>query len=186
MRTLILNGSPHRQGDTAYLTAALAERLPGEVREVWAYAVQAGPCVDCRSCWQQPGCALVDGMQEIYRWVEESDCIVIASPLYFSELTGPLLTLCSRLQCLYANRRFLGMPRGPKKRGGVVLAGGGDGGPAKARDTAACLLRLMNAEPLGCAETLHTDDVPAREDGAALAQVARLAVALAGQGESGA
>lgn len=80
MKTLILNGSPHKKGDTAALTGALQGLLPGEVREVFSYFAQAGPCVDCRRCWKTEGCALHDGMDEIYAFLRQADNVVIASP----------------------------------------------------------------------------------------------------------
>lgn len=83
MKTLILNGSPHKNGDTAALTGALQGLLPGEVREVFSYFAQAGPCVDCRRCWKTEGCALHDGMDEIYAFLRQADNVVIASPPVF-------------------------------------------------------------------------------------------------------
>ena len=90
MKTLIFQGSPHEHGDTAYLTGLLAQRLSGEVRTVHAYRCAIRPCVDCRACWKTPGCRINDGMQAVYAQIRESDHIVIASPLYFSELSSVL------------------------------------------------------------------------------------------------
>ena len=43
MRTLILNGSPRPQGDTAHLIQALRRELPGEVEQVDAYRTSVAP-----------------------------------------------------------------------------------------------------------------------------------------------
>ena len=179
MKTLILNGSPHKKGDTAALTGALQGLLPGEVREVFSYFAQAGPCVDCRRCWKTEGCALHDGMDEIYAFLRQADNVVIASPLYFSQLTGSLLALGSRLQCLYAAKRFLGKPGLSGKRGGIVLVGGGDGSPDPALATAHTLLKFMGATEHRQALSHGTDRLPAGEDRDALAQVGEMARWLA-------
>lgn len=182
MKTLVLNGSPHPNGDTAALLKRLEERLNGEVVCVDAYRSGISPCVDCRRCWKMPGCAIEDGMQTVYRHIEESDAIVIASPLYFSELTPPLLGVCSRLQTLYCAWAFRGEARPAiTRRGGIVLVGGGDGSPKQAENTAEGILRHMGARCVGMAKSLGTNHVPAAQDSEALRQIDALARALNGK-----
>ena len=170
MHTLIFDGSPHKNGDTAALIQAFREKLQGESTVIRAYGAQVSPCVDCRACWKKPGCAIRDGMQEIYRLIEACDAIVIACPIYYSELTGPLLSLLSRLQMYYAMGRFQKLhPNQKPKRGGVLLCGGGNGGPERAVETAQTLLRCMNAKEIAApVMSLHTDDIPADKDETAL------------------
>lgn len=177
MRTLIFDGSPHRQGDTAALIHALRDHLAGESTIIRAYGSAISPCIDCRFCWNHPACAIKDGMQEIYGLIEKSDAIVIASPLYYSELTGPLLSLLSRLQVYYCARKFQGIRLIQKpKRGGILLAGGGNGGPENALATARMLLRSMGVKEIAPpALSLGTDKFPASQDQKALAQAAAIA-----------
>ena len=47
MKTLILNGSPRVNGDTASLIKELTKKLPGEYKIVNAYQCDVSPCVDC-------------------------------------------------------------------------------------------------------------------------------------------
>lgn len=177
--TLIFNGSPHPRGDTAALISEFSDRLGGEITEYRAYDMDVGPCVDCRVCWREPRCAIDDGMQRIYGDIIAADNIVIASPLYFSTLTGPLMSMMSRLQYFYAQRRFLGEERITKrKQGGALLVGGGDGSAQRAIDLSKTMLKHMRAEYLGCVLSHATDDTPAREDGEALAGARALADAM--------
>ena len=178
MNTLIFDGSPHKNGDIAALIQAFCRQLGGETERIRAYEMQGkvSACVDCRACWKQSGCAIQDGMQEIYEKIEKADVIVIASPVYYSGLTGPLMSMMSRLQCAYANSRFVGKKLFVKeKMGAVLLAGGGNGKPDPALDTAKMLLRAMRAAPVGSAMALKTDEVPAKEDAAALQAARELA-----------
>lgn len=88
MKTLIFNGSPRINGDTSSLVHKITEKTAGEYRIVDAYRCRISPCLDCRYCWKNNGCAIDDEMQEIYHYIQECDNILIASPLHFSELTG--------------------------------------------------------------------------------------------------
>lgn len=177
MKTLILNGSPRPHGDTVSLIQALREELAGECMTVNAYRCDIAPCVDCRACKTHSGCAMQDGMQEVYDYIQACDNILIASPIYFSELTGRLLDVGSRLQTYFCARHFRKETPVPKaKRGAVILAGGGDGRPEKAAGTARALLRLMNCQDIHELVCSHgTDRIPAVEDEQALAGVKSIA-----------
>ncbi len=179
METLILNGSPRSGGDTAALLAELRGHLKGDVLEVFAYGGTIHACVDCRFCWTHPGCRIADGMQEVYRCLSSCDNVVLASPIFFSELSGPLLSVASRLQTAYAARRFRGEEPWPGVRRGVVLLAGAQAGTQhKALSTAHSVLRHMNALPIvATVLALDTDHLPAARDEDALAQ-ARAAAEL--------
>lgn len=180
MKTLLFNGSPRPKGDTASLLHGLREALEGECRVVEAYRCGISPCVDCRFCKTHSGCAIQDEMQELYGYIQECDNIVIASPVYFSELTGRLLDVGSRLQTYYCARRFRQEEPIPKaKRGAILLAGGGDGSMEKAAGTARVLLRFMNCRDIHEPVCSHGTDLrPAAEDGEALAGVRSIAAYL--------
>lgn len=173
MKTLLFNGSPRPNGDTAQLLRLFAGALSGESKTVRAYDGGIKPCVDCRYCWEHPGCAVQDGMQEVYRWIQDCDNIVLGSPIYFSELTGQLLAVLSRLQALFCARFFRGeqaVLRG--KKGAILLIGGGDGGMARAETTAKILLRQMGADTLFPVISFHdTNRRPAIEDAETLRRV---------------
>ena len=176
MKTLIIFGSPRNDGCTAYLTKRLIKKLKGEVQMVNAYESAASPCIDCRYCREHPACMLKDDMQPIYEQIKESDNILIASPLHFSELSGPLLSLLSRLQVAYSARNFLKTEFFQKrKQGALILCGGGSGGAKKAEGTAKLLLAEMNASLDITVTSLHTDTIPPQKDGAPARDIDSLA-----------
>ena len=165
MKTLILNGSPRKQGDTMSLVNLITENMEGEYKRIDAYRCDISPCVDCRYCWKNNGCAIKDEMQEVYDYIQECDNIVIASPIYFSELTGKLLDVGSRLQT-YFSAKFLRKenPVAKPKKGAVILIGGGSGGMDKAYDTACMLLHDMNCHDIRRICHGNSDKQPAIEN----------------------
>jgi len=171
MKTLIFNGSPRKNGDTVCLINAFLKKLTGEYKIVNAYDCEISPCIDCRYCWKNSGCSINDGMQEIYDYINECDNVLIASPIYFSELTGKMLDVGSRLQTYYCAKAKRRQPAEIKpKKGAVILAGGGDGRAEKAFATAKMLLWNMNCRHVHELVLSHkTDIIPAAEDKTALA-----------------
>lgn len=146
MKTLIFNGSPRKHGDTMSVINRFIDKLSGEYRIVNAYDCDIKPCIDCRYCWEHEGCSMKDGMQDIYSYIQECDNILIASPIYFSELTGKLLDVGSRLQTYFCGTFFRKEEViKKKKKGAIILVGGGDGNFNKAYDTAKVLLHHMNS-----------------------------------------
>ena len=170
MKTLILNGSPRIMGDTAQLIKNITDNIAGEYRIVDAYRCNISPCIDCRYCWEKQGCAIKDEMQEIYEYIQDCDNILIASPIYFSELTGKLLDVGSRLQTYFCARFFRKEePVMKAKKGAVVLVGGGDGRVDKPYETACTLLHHMNCYNIHEVVYSHnTNERPAIEDEMAL------------------
>lgn len=170
MKTLILNGSPRKKGDTAALLAAL--QLPGEVAEVSAFETEVRPCLDCRYCRTHKGCSIKDGMQGLYPQLEQSDCVILAAPIWFGTLPGPLLTLLSRVQTYFSSRFFRKEPALRGKKGAVILTGGGTGGAESAYRTACIILRELGVEgEIPLVTSLQTDRIPAAEDTDALREL---------------
>lgn len=75
MKTLIINGSPRVNGDTVSLINIFKEKINGEYMMVDAYRCKASPCIDCRFCWENSGCAIDDEMQQIYAYIQECNNI---------------------------------------------------------------------------------------------------------------
>lgn len=175
MKTLIINGSPRENGNTAFLISELKNDLKGKVVELSAYKNNIKACIDCRFCWEHTYCAIKDDMQVIYN--DDFENIIIASPIYMSNLTGPLMSLASRLQVYYAVRRFQKVDLNLKKKNaGLILVGGGDGKPDKAIDLAKWMFKKMNAiyDEENTVFSLSTDNVPASEDKEALIKVKKM------------
>lgn len=162
MKTLIINGSPRKNGDTVALINEMVKNLDGEIEIVNTYYSNISPCVDCRYCWDHAECAIKDGMQNIYQLLNEVDNVILASPIYFSELTGSLLNFASRFQYFYASRRIRKDENfSLKRKHGVLILVGGEGSKNLNRvlETANFLFGHMGTKSIGSVLSLQTDSI---------------------------
>lgn len=176
MRTLIINGSPRPEGNTAALIAELKKHLRGEVLELSAFRSDIAPCVDCRGCWETARCVVRDDMQLIYG--DDFDNVVLASPVYFGTLPGKALSLLSRFQPWHVAKFFLNDPLVLReKKAAAILTAGGKGNAAMAHHHIRAMMRMLNAS--GWEDHIvvspNTDTVPADEDMEAVAGVRAIA-----------
>lgn len=176
MKTLIFNGSPRKRGETQKLIDLLSEELGGEIKVVNAYTANIRPCVDCRWCLKNEGCAVKDEMQQVYEDIQDCDHIILASPVYFEELTGMLLAVMSRLQT-YFGARYVRReePIQKEKTGGIILTAGSIGPREKAESTAQMLLEQMRCKSLDTVYIAKTDRLPVEQQPEIVEQVRKLA-----------
>jgi putative NADPH-quinone reductase len=178
---LVLNGSPRRKGTTSWMISALLDTLEGEKEIIPAYTSGVSPCIDCRSCWKTRGCAITDGMQEIYRKIDAADVVIFASPIYFHSVTGPLKILIDRLQVYWASRLRKDRALDRRKVGAVLMCGGSpafprqfDGGEVVLRN----VLKDLNAEWAGMAVLPDTDRDPHGDEIGFSGEIMRLGEAV--------
>ena len=100
MKVLLLNGSPHPQGNTAL---ALGEMLRifeenGVETEVVRVGGKAIPgCIACHSCFEKGKCVFDDLVNETAPKFQAADGLVIASPVYYASANGALVAFLDRL-----------------------------------------------------------------------------------------
>lgn len=171
MKTLIINGSPRKNGDTQALIDAFVSGLSGEYRIV-SRDDGISPCMDCRYCHTHDGCAVQDAMQEIYAYLCDCDAVVLASPVWFSSLSGPALDIGSRLQTYFVRKFFRHLPSPLKSKRGVILLVGAQPetvqGPIANAKTILGLANIAKAD-MAVITSMNTDRIPASDDAAALA-----------------
>lgn len=115
-------------------------------------------------------------MQSVYDYLVNCDNVIIASPMYFSEVTGQTLNFASRLQTYYAAKYKRNADKGLKsKRGAVILVGGGDGEIDKAFLTCQTILKCMDVKEIQPLVSSHnTDNVPAIKDKVVIEEIYEL------------
>lgn len=179
MKTLIINGSPKKNGDTTALINEFTKYLIGDVKIISCFN-DISPCIDCRYCWSNTGCSIEDEMQEIYSFLDGCDNVVLASPIWFSSLSGPLLNIASRIQTLYAASHFQGHIKEATKNGVLILVGAEKGTEVIPEKTALTIMKHMHVRR-PCAATVYsldTNNVPADEDECAIKSAHEAALLL--------
>lgn len=180
MKTLILNGSPRKNGDSMHIINKLTQKLKGEVVLINVYDEKTRPCIDCRYCWTHDDCAIKDDMFKVYDILKDVDNVILSSPVYFTELSGPLLSYVSRFQRYYTAKRehknidFLMK----SKKGAVILSAGDIDDIDKTLHTARVVFWHINTKIAGTVTTLKTNTIPAKNDQTLDEQIENLAEIL--------
>lgn len=92
MKIVAVLGSPRPQGNSAslaqrFLTAAREQGA--EVQEYLLNKLNFQGCQGCRTCkTKSEVCILEDDLAPVLAAVKEADLLVLASPVYFGEITG--------------------------------------------------------------------------------------------------
>lgn len=122
MKTLAFIASPHKNGNTAILLNHFLKGVSGEIEIIDVYNTDVKPCIDCKYCYSHKQCVLKDDMTNIYEKIENSDNIVVASPVYFSFLPSPLKAIIDRLQVNWSGKFIRkDFTQGPTKKVGVLI-----------------------------------------------------------------
>ena len=100
MKVLILNGSPHPNGNTAVaireaVTVLQAEGIETEVVQIGSQDIRG--CIACNSCSRLGRCVFNDAVNEIAPKFEEADGLIIASPVYYGSANATLIACLDRL-----------------------------------------------------------------------------------------
>lgn len=104
-KIVILNGSPRKNGNTAALVKAFADGAKGEGNTVTEFFLDSMNIHGCKGCFgghssRECPCVQKDDMSTIYPVVKECDVIVLATPLYYWNMSGQLRTAIDRLFAL--------------------------------------------------------------------------------------
>jgi multimeric flavodoxin WrbA len=114
-QVLVILGSPRRKGNSSTLAARIsrgAKSAGAEVETVFLQGLKISPCRGCNTC-QKPdskGCANQDDMQKIYPKLIKADAWVIASPVYWFNMSAQTKIFMDRCYALtaYAQNPFVG------------------------------------------------------------------------------
>ena len=115
MKTLLINGSPHKEGNTALALAEIARALEAEgieAEQVWIGSQPIRGCAACNACRARAlgKCAFDDDVcNRIIEKLSGADAVVIGSPTYYGQPTGQLLAVWQRI-CYAAGEHIAGKP----------------------------------------------------------------------------
>ncbi|WP_074521051.1 flavodoxin family protein [Lachnospira pectinoschiza] len=95
MNILVLNGSPRPNGNTSQLVKAFTEGATGSGHQVTTIDVckkNIHGCLACEYCHTKGNgtCIQKDDFAEVAEVLRDSDMLVLASPIYYHNVTGQL------------------------------------------------------------------------------------------------
>ena len=100
MNILMINGSPHANGNTAVGLAEMkkifdAEGIETTILQVGDKAIRG--CISCGTCTRTGKCTFDDEVNQAAALFEKADGLVIASPVYYASANGTLVSFLDRL-----------------------------------------------------------------------------------------
>lgn len=129
-KIVILNGSPRKNGNTSMLVKAFTEGAESAGNTVTEFFLDEMNIHGCKGCFGgnsslECPCVQKDDMAQIYPAVKECDMVVLASPLYYWNMSGQIRTAVDRLFALEEGKEnFL---RGRDKSSALLMAAEGHG-----------------------------------------------------------
>ncbi len=94
MKVVAFLGSPMKEGNSATICNAFLEGIKekgGDVSTFYLNGLNIKPCQGCRACKKEDMenyCLVEDDMTKLYKEMQEADLIVVASPVYFGEVSA--------------------------------------------------------------------------------------------------
>ena len=128
MKVIAVNGSPRKNWNTDLLLKQVlegAQSAGADTEMVYLYDLKFRGCVSCLACKlrKEPRpnrCVLRDDLTEVLAKVHEADAVVMASPVYFSEVTGEMRCFIERLLFQYLNYDDPAKPLSPAKKTAMI------------------------------------------------------------------
>ena len=122
MNILVIDGSPRVGKNTDQLCDAFIKGAESKGHTAVKFRVagkKLNGCIHCGQCFKNGPCSQKDDMIPLYDEIEKADMIVLASPIYFWDITAQLKAVIDRMYALYVAKRFK-----PKKTAAIFVSGG--------------------------------------------------------------
>lgn len=130
MKVLLINGSPHKSGNTYLALREVEQELEKEGIDAEIMSVGTKPvrgCIACSTCKNTGSnkCVFEDDIcNEVSAKMAQSDGLIVGSPVYYGQPNGTVIALVQRM--LYSNgAAFNGKPAAGVavcRRGGATVA----------------------------------------------------------------
>lgn len=127
MYILAINGSPAKDGNTAFLLNEILSHCSGaacELINVHEAVISAKSpfCVTCstpcnKSCYKKTK------LDELYNKVDRADFVIIGSPVYFGSMSAQLKTFFDKTRAVRGEKRWLGKPMAAVSVGATKYGG---------------------------------------------------------------
>lgn len=129
MLILGLQGSPRKKGNTNFLLSTFmtaAEKFGARTHVIDATQKEIIPCKEYTVCEKKGYCPIEDDVKnEIYPLLREAELVVVATPIFFYNMTAQLKAVVDRCQMFWARKYKLKLKDpGANMRRGFLLAVG--------------------------------------------------------------
>lgn len=103
MKILVIQGGGRPKGNTSQLIASFkagAEESGHSVKVASLMKNEVRGCLGCNACRFGKPCVQKDAFNSLVPSIQEADCLVFASPLYFWQLSARIKAFIERFYCL--------------------------------------------------------------------------------------
>lgn len=101
MNILIVSGSPRKGGDTDIMAETFREEVVKKGHQAELVSLSGkkiAPCLGCQYCFGHDGqCVQKDDMAQLLEKVDQADLLVLASPIYWFDVSAQLKCFIDRL-----------------------------------------------------------------------------------------
>ena len=94
MKILGISGSPRKNGNTEKMINLVINENSAEIIRLYEKSIK--PCLACEGCSKTGTCVIKDDMNEIMKKIEESDTLILGSPIYWWNITAPFKAFIDR------------------------------------------------------------------------------------------
>jgi multimeric flavodoxin WrbA len=129
MLVLGFQGSPRKKGNTSFLLSTFmqaVEKLGAQTRIIEVAQKNIIPCKEYVVCEKKGYCPIDDDIKaEIYPLIRQAEVVVLASPIFFYNMTAQLKAVVDRCQTFWARKYKLKLtdPAKKTKRGFFLSVG---------------------------------------------------------------
>ncbi|MBI9053260.1 MAG: flavodoxin family protein [Bacteroidales bacterium] len=119
MKTLVLNGSPKKNGTVAKLLKSIVTDLETKETLDWVnvYDLNLKPCIGCMKCRDTLVCCLPeDNAHKMATLINNVDNLIIGTPTYWGNMSAQLKMLLERVVPVFMGESAKGIPI-PKQKG---------------------------------------------------------------------
>ena len=123
MKVLIVNGSPHREGNVSVALDELKRTFAAEgveIENIELGVKRISGCLGCYTCKKLGRCVVEDVVNEAAERFRNADGLVVASPVYYASPSGTLVSFLDRLffSAKFDKRMKVGAAVAVARRGG--------------------------------------------------------------------
>lgn len=164
MNIIAFHGSPRKNGNTELLLNRAIAGTGQNVRIFTLNAMDIKPCQNCGGCDKTGVCIINDAYVEIYQAIRAADRIIMASPIFFMNVSAQTKGMIDRCQCFWCEKYLLqrDVPSGVFGRKGLALLVGGMENDRGIKCAKSCVTAFMRTVSIPEHETLMYTHVDAK------------------------